>query len=82
MSGRSAKTGNRGQDDPATAEVTAILLGYLVSREKISAQRIAGAQVIGSALWLIDGRMLKFFQAWTHKRVTKSEGLRALMKAR
>ena len=40
--------------------VTAILLGYLVLGEKISAQEIAGALVIGSALLLIDGRVLKF----------------------
>jgi drug/metabolite transporter (DMT)-like permease len=42
--------------------VTAILLGYLVLGEKISAPEIAGALVIGSALLLIDGRVLKFFQ--------------------
>jgi drug/metabolite transporter (DMT)-like permease len=42
--------------------VTAILLGYLVLGEKISAQEIAGALVIGSALLLIDGRVLKFVQ--------------------
>lgn len=42
--------------------VTAILLGYLVLGEKISAQEIAGALVIGSALLLIDGRVLKVFQ--------------------
>jgi drug/metabolite transporter (DMT)-like permease len=42
--------------------VTAILLGYLVLGEKISAQEIAGALVIGSALLLIDGRVLKFIQ--------------------
>ena len=42
--------------------VTAILLGYLVLGEKISAQEIAGALVIGSALLLIDGRILKFLQ--------------------
>lgn len=42
--------------------VTAILLGYLVLGEKISAQEIAGALVIGSALLLIDGRVLKFLQ--------------------
>ena len=57
-SGRSARTGHRGQDDPATAEVAAILLGYLVLGERISAQEIAGALVIGSALLLIDGRVL------------------------
>jgi drug/metabolite transporter (DMT)-like permease len=42
--------------------VTAILLGYLVLGEKISPQEIAGALVIGSALLLIDGRVLKVFQ--------------------
>jgi drug/metabolite transporter (DMT)-like permease len=40
----------------------AILLGYLVLGEKISAQEIAGALVIGSALLLIDGRVLKIFR--------------------
>jgi drug/metabolite transporter (DMT)-like permease len=38
--------------------VTAILLGYLVLGEKISPQEITGALVIGSALLLIDGRVL------------------------
>jgi len=42
--------------------VTAILLGYLVLGEKISPHEIAGALVIGSALLLIDGRVLKLFQ--------------------
>ncbi|MEO8318353.1 MAG: DMT family transporter [Bradyrhizobium sp.] len=42
--------------------VTAILLGYLVLGERISPREIAGALVIGSALLLIDGRVLKFFQ--------------------
>ena len=42
--------------------VTAILLGVLVLGEKISPREIAGALVIGSALLLIDGRVLKFFQ--------------------
>ena len=42
--------------------VTAILLGWLVLGEKISLREIAGALVIGSALLLIDGRVLKFFQ--------------------
>ncbi len=42
--------------------VTAILLGYLMLGEKISAQEIVGALVIGSALLLIDGRVLKVFQ--------------------
>jgi drug/metabolite transporter (DMT)-like permease len=38
--------------------VTAILLGVLVLGEKISPQEIFGAVVIGSALLLIDGRVL------------------------
>lgn len=42
--------------------VTAILLGVLVLGEKISPREIAGALVIGSALLLIDGRVLRFFQ--------------------
>ena len=40
--------------------VTAILLGYLVLDESISLREIIGAHVIGSALLLIDGRVLKF----------------------
>ncbi len=43
--------------------VTAILLGYLVLGESISLREIAGALVIGSALLLIDGRVLKMFRA-------------------
>jgi drug/metabolite transporter (DMT)-like permease len=42
--------------------VTAILLGSLVLGEQISLREIVGALVIGSALLLIDGRVLKFFQ--------------------
>src|SRR3954470_10516130 len=42
--------------------VTAILLGYLVLGEKISLREIVGALVIGSALLLIDGRVLKYLQ--------------------
>jgi drug/metabolite transporter (DMT)-like permease len=38
--------------------VTAILLGYLVLGESISGREIVGALVIGSALLLIDGRVL------------------------
>jgi drug/metabolite transporter (DMT)-like permease len=41
--------------------VTAIVLGSLVLGEHISPREIAGALVIGSALLLIDGRVLKFF---------------------
>jgi drug/metabolite transporter (DMT)-like permease len=42
--------------------VTAILLGSLVLGERISPREIAGAVVIGSALLLIDGRVLKLVQ--------------------
>jgi drug/metabolite transporter (DMT)-like permease len=42
--------------------VTAILLGSLVLGEQISPREIAGALVIGSALLLIDGRVLKFLE--------------------
>jgi drug/metabolite transporter (DMT)-like permease len=38
--------------------VTAILLGYLVLGEQISSREIFGALMIGSALLLIDGRVL------------------------
>ena len=41
--------------------VTAILLGYLALGEPVSAQEVAGALVICSALLLIDGRVPKFF---------------------
>jgi drug/metabolite transporter (DMT)-like permease len=40
--------------------VTAILLGYLMLGESISLREIIGALVIGSALLLIDGRVLGF----------------------
>jgi drug/metabolite transporter (DMT)-like permease len=43
--------------------VTAILLGALVLDENISLREIAGAMVIGSALLLIDGRVLNFSPA-------------------
>ena len=42
--------------------VTAILLGWLVLREPISAREIAGAIVIGSALLVIDGRAARMLQ--------------------
>jgi drug/metabolite transporter (DMT)-like permease len=42
--------------------VTAILLGYLVLGERISLREIVGALVIGSALLLIDGRVLERFR--------------------
>ncbi len=41
--------------------MTAILLGALVLGEHIAPREIAGALVIGSALLLIDGRVLKLF---------------------
>jgi drug/metabolite transporter (DMT)-like permease len=41
--------------------VTAILLGAFVLGEHISLREIVGALVIGSALLLIDGRVLKRF---------------------
>ena len=40
--------------------VTALLLGYLVLGESISPREMIGAAVIGSALLLIDGRMLNW----------------------
>ncbi len=42
--------------------VTAILLGYLMLGERISPREIVGALVIGSALLLIDGRVIEFFR--------------------
>jgi drug/metabolite transporter (DMT)-like permease len=42
--------------------VTAILLGGLVLGERMSSSEIAGALVIGSALLLIDGRVLDFLR--------------------
>jgi drug/metabolite transporter (DMT)-like permease len=42
--------------------VTAIVLGYLVLGEQISPREIVGALVIGSALLLIDGRVLELFR--------------------
>lgn len=42
--------------------VTAILLGWLVLGEPISAREIAGAVVVGSALLVIDGRALRMLQ--------------------
>lgn len=44
--------------------VTAILLGYLVLGERISARELTGAAVIGSALLLIDGRVLGWLRRW------------------
>jgi drug/metabolite transporter (DMT)-like permease len=42
--------------------VTAILLGYLVLGERIAANEIIGALVIGSALLVIDGRLFSFIR--------------------
>src|SRR3954447_8998304 len=42
--------------------VTAILLGYLLLGEQITAREIVGAIVIGSALLLIDGRAMIWFR--------------------
>jgi drug/metabolite transporter (DMT)-like permease len=42
--------------------VTAILLGWLVLGEPISGREIAGAMVIGSALLVIDGRILRLLR--------------------
>lgn len=42
--------------------VTAILLGWLVLGEPVSAREIAGAIVIGSALLVIDGRVLNLLR--------------------
>jgi drug/metabolite transporter (DMT)-like permease len=42
--------------------VTAILLGWLVLGEPISVREIAGAIVIGSALLVIDGRILNLLR--------------------
>ncbi len=40
--------------------VSAILLGYLVIGEKLTLHEVAGALVIGLALLIIDGRMLRY----------------------
>jgi drug/metabolite transporter (DMT)-like permease len=47
--------------------VTAILLGVLVLGETISAREVAGALVIGSALLLIDGRVLHLWRRWVRR---------------
>ncbi|WP_027524577.1 DMT family transporter [Bradyrhizobium sp. Ec3.3] len=43
--------------------VTAILLGWLVLGEAVSLREIAGAMVIGSALLVIDGRVLAVWRS-------------------
>src|SRR3954468_8297014 len=45
--------------------VTAILLGWLVLGEPISMREIAGAIMIGSALLVIDGRVLNLLRRGT-----------------
>jgi drug/metabolite transporter (DMT)-like permease len=47
--------------------VTAILLGSLVLGEAISTREIAGAAAIGSALLIIDGRVLKLCRQQVHR---------------
>lgn len=47
--------------------VTAILLGVLVLGETISAREVAGALVIGSALLVIDGRVLQLWRRWLRR---------------
>ncbi|WP_024509787.1 DMT family transporter [Bradyrhizobium sp. ARR65] len=39
--------------------VTAVLLGYLILGERVSAREIVGSLVIGSALLVIDGRVIR-----------------------
>jgi drug/metabolite transporter (DMT)-like permease len=50
--------------------VTAILLGYLVLGESVSLREMAGALVIGSALLLIDGRVLKLVPGFSIPKAT------------
>src|SRR5712691_3518195 len=50
--------------------VTAILLGYLVLGESISLREIMGALVIGSALLLMDGRVLKLIPGFSIPKTT------------
>jgi drug/metabolite transporter (DMT)-like permease len=50
--------------------VTAILLGYLVLGESISLREIIGALVIGSALLLMDGRVLKLIPGFSIPKTT------------
>jgi drug/metabolite transporter (DMT)-like permease len=52
--------------------VTAILLGYLVLGEPITLNEIAGALVIGSALLVIDGRLLSWLRRAGRRQATKS----------
>jgi drug/metabolite transporter (DMT)-like permease len=50
--------------------VTAILLGYLMLSESISLREMIGALVIGSALLLMDGRVLKFIPGFSIPKTT------------
>jgi len=50
--------------------VTAILVGYLVLGESISLREIIGALVIGSALLLMDGRVLKLIPGLSIPKTT------------
>jgi drug/metabolite transporter (DMT)-like permease len=50
--------------------VTAILLGYLVLGESISLREIVGALVIGSALLLMDGRVIKLIPGLSIPKTT------------
>ncbi len=54
--------------------VTAILLGYLVLGESISLREIIGALVIGSALLLMDGRVLKLIPGFSIPKTTPKTG--------
>ena len=50
--------------------VTAILLGYLVLGESFSLREMIGALVIGSALLLMDGRVLKLIPGFSIPKTT------------
>ena len=50
--------------------VTAILLGYLMLGESISLREMIGALVIGSALLLMDGRVLKLIPGFSIPKTT------------
>src|SRR6266550_3104409 len=53
-----------------TPLLTAILLGYLMLGESISQREIIGALVIGSALLLMDGRVLKLIPGFSIPKPT------------
>lgn len=50
--------------------VTAILLGVLVLGETISSREVVGAMVVGSALLVIDGRVLGWFRQFMPGRTS------------